>query len=226
MRVEVLGTKGHITLTAPGHMFYSGVLVDGILFDVGQPSFLDRGPKAIFLTHLHADHAFFTEQHAGPLPTPAYAPQPWAEHPEIKVLRGPKNVDGVTVTAVPTVHSANYRSCGYIVDDGISRMMYTGDLITIKRRYRDRIPDLDLVITDGAFIRRGGLVRRDENGRSHGHNGIPDLVRMFSPFTRHIVFTHFGRWFFKDVDDAVRRIGALSEGAKVEAAHDGMVIEL
>jgi len=212
--------------TAPGHLYHSGVLVDDLLFDLGERHFLDRRPKAIFLTHLHADHAFFTEEDAGPLPAPTYAPQGWEEHPEIKVIRGTKEVDGLTVTAVPTNHSVAFRSCGYIVEDGVSRMMYTGDLISVHRRFRERIPELDLVVTDGAFIRRGGLVRRDEEGRIHGHTGIPDLVRFFSPFARRIVFTHFGSWFFKDVDAAVREIEALSGQATVEAAHDGMVIEL
>lgn len=207
-------------------MLHSGVMVDGILFDVGERSYLERGPKAIFLTHLHVDHAFFTEQEAGPLPAPAYAPQRWEGHPEIRLAQGTRDVDGVAVTAVPTVHSNTYRSCAYIMDDGVSRIMYTGDLITIKRRYRDRIPELDLVITDGAFLRRGGLVRRDGNGRPHGHNGIPDLVRLFSPVAKRIVFTHFGSWFFHDVDDSIRRISSLSNASTVEAARDGMVIEL
>lgn len=212
--------------TAPGHLYHSGVLVNDVLFDVGERHFLDRRPRAIFLTHLHADHAFFTEEDAPPLPVPTYAPQAWREHPEIKVLRGTREVGGLTVTAVPTNHSVSFRSCGYLVEDGMARMLYTGDLISVQRRYRDRLPELDLVVTDGAFIRRGGLVRRDEEGRAHGHTGIPDLVRYFSPLARRIVFTHFGSWFFRDVEGAVRDIGSLSGQAKVEAAHDGMVIEL
>ena len=226
MRIEILGTRGHIEPWAPGHMLHSGVLVNDILFDLGERIYLDREPNAIFLTHLHADHAFFTEDEFGPLPAPTYAPQRWDEHPEVQMIRSSREADGLTVTAVPTVHSVSYRSNAYLIDDGCSRIMYTGDLVSIQRRYRDRLPEMDLVITDGSFIREGGLVRRDERGRPHGHTGIPNLVRFFSTFTPRIVFTHFGSWFFRDVDDSVRTIEALSGTSSVEAAHDGMVIEL
>lgn len=207
-------------------MLHSGVLVNDVLFDLGERSYLERGPKAVFLTHLHADHAFFTEEESGPLPAPTYAPQRWDEHPEVQMIRSSREVSGLTVTAVPTVHSVSYRSNAYLIDDGCSRIMYTGDLVSIQRRYRDRLPEMDLVITDGSFIREGGLVRRDERGRPHGHTGIPDLVRFFSPFAPRIVFTHFGSWFFRDADDSVRTIEALSGASSVEAAHDGMEIEL
>ena len=226
MRIEILGTRGHIEPSAPGHMLHSGVLVNDVLFDLGERSYLERGPKAVFLTHLHADHAFFTEEESGPLPAPTYAPQRWDEHPEVQMIRSSREVSGLTVTAVPTVHSVSYRSNAYLIDDGCIRIMYTGDLVSIQRRYRDRLPEMDLVITDGSFIREGGLVRRDERGRPHGHTGIPDLVRFFSPFAPRIVFTHFGSWFFRDADDSVRTIEALSGASSVEAAHDGMEIEL
>ena len=226
VRIEILGTRGHMEHTAARHMFHSGVLVNDVLFDLGERSFLDRGPRAVFLTHLHADHAFFTEEEFGPLPVPTYAPQRWRSHPEVKVVHGSREVDGLTIIPVPTVHSSSYRSCAYLVEDGISRIMYTGDLVSVQRRYRDRLPEMDLVITDGSFIRHGGLVRKDERGRPHGHTGIPDLVRFFTPLSPRIVFTHFGSWFFKDVEGSVRAIEALSTTAQVEAAYDGMIIEL
>lgn len=213
--------------TAPGYQFHSGILVDNVLFDLGDKRFLEREPEAIFLTHLHVDHAFFVEEEWPPFQTPIYAPERWEGHPEIKVVRHPVKVGELTVTPVPTNHSARVRSSGYIIEDGTSRMMYTGDLISVWKKFRERLPDLDLVITDGAFIRRGGLVRRDEEGRLHGHTGIPNLVSFFSQLTGRIVFTHFGSWFFKDVDRAKREIAALSsEGTSVAAASEGMVIEL
>jgi len=202
------------------------VLVEDLLFDVGERHFLEREPRAIFFTHLHHDHAFFTEESAPPLPAPAFAPQRWKGHPELKAARGTKEFGNLIVTAIPTIHSIDYSSCGYIVEDGVSRMMYTGDLIAVRRPYRDRLPDLDLVITDGAFLRRGGLIRRDEEGRIRGHTGIPDLVKFFSPIARRIVFTHLGSWFFKDVAASAESIRSYSNGAQVDVAHDGMVIEL
>ena len=63
-------------------------------------------------------------------------------------------------------------------------------------------------------------------GKKVGRAGIPDLVEFFRPFTRWIVFTHVGSWFYKDVPAAVRKIEALGDGVRVEAAYDGMVIEI
>ncbi|NLI73163.1 MAG: MBL fold metallo-hydrolase [Euryarchaeota archaeon] len=226
MRIEILGTRGHIEPSAPNHMFHSGVLVNDVLFDIGERIFLDRNPQAILLTHLHSDHAFFTEDELDSLPVPTYAPQRWREHPEIQVIRNRLEIDGLVITPIPTVHSASYRSCAYLIEEGCNRIIYTGDLVSVRRRYRDRIPEIDLVITDGSFIREGGLVRRDDRGRLHGHNGIPDLVRFFSPFTPRIVITHFGSWFFRDIDESIRAIESLGNATSVEAAYDGMIIEL
>ena len=58
---------------------------------------------------------------------------------------------------------------------------------------------LDLAITDGSHIRKGGMIRRDkETGALYGHTGIPDLIRMFKDYTPNILFVHMGNWFVKD----------------------------
>lgn len=225
MRIEILGTRGHIEATAPGHALHSGVLIDNVLFDLGERSYLDRKPRAVFLTHLHADHAFFTEEGSA-VDIPMYGPQAWSPPSEVRQVRGTVDLEGFRITPVPTIHSNTVRSCAYMVEKDLSRMLYTGDLVSVQQRYRDRIPDLDLVIADGSFMRRGGLVRRDEQGRLQGHTGIPDLVELFSPLTERIVVTHFGSWFYHDINESIKQIEALSGRAKVEAAYDGMVIEL
>lgn len=225
MRIEILGTRGHIEVSAPGYALHSGVLIDDVLFDLGERSYLDRKPRAVFLTHLHADHAFFAEEDAA-VDIPMFGPQAWRSPSGVRQVRSTVELDGFRITPVPTVHSNTVRSCAYMVEKDLSRVLYTGDLVSVQQRYRDRIPDLDVVIADGSFMRRGGLVRRDEQGRLHGHTGIPDLVELFSPLAERIVITHFGSWFFRDIDESVKRIEALSGRAKVEAAYDGMVIEL
>jgi glyoxylase-like metal-dependent hydrolase (beta-lactamase superfamily II) len=78
MRVEILGTKGHIEASAPGHELYSGVLIDDVLFDLGERIYLDRHPRAVFITHFHVDHAFFIEDDGLDLNVPLYAPQGWS----------------------------------------------------------------------------------------------------------------------------------------------------
>ncbi|MDQ3948990.1 MAG: hypothetical protein M3282_01460 [Gemmatimonadota bacterium] len=62
------------------------------------------------------------------------------------------------------------------------------------------------------------------SGRRFGHAGIPDLVEFFRRFTRRIVITHFGSWFYKDIAASVRQIASLGDGVRVSAARDGMVI--
>lgn len=200
-------------------------MIDDLLFDLGERSYLDRRPRAVFLTHLHADHAFFVEKDAA-IDIPMFGPQARGPPSKVTQARSTVELDGFRITPIPTVHSNTVRSCAFMVEKDLSRVMYTGDLVSVQERYRDRIPDLDLVIADGSFMRRGGLVRRDEQGRRHGHTGIPDLVELFSPLAERIVVTHFGSWFYRDIEESVKHIEALSGRAKVEAAYDGMVIEL
>ncbi len=119
------------------------------------------------------------------------------------------------------------KSTAYLVEHGSNRLLYTGDLIWINKEYRRLIGDLDLVITDGSFMRRKGMVRRDKvTGSAYGHNGISDLVNLFRDFTDRIVFTHFGSWFFRDIERSKKEIEALGNDVKVEAAYDGLVIDI
>jgi ribonuclease BN (tRNA processing enzyme) len=228
MRIEILGCRGHIDVSAPGYANHSGVLVDdALLFDLGEPFFLDRHPRSIFLTHLHPDHAAFMEGPMEHIDAPVWGPQLTDRLPGLQVARGTIDWDRYQITAIPTNHSATVRSQAYMIEADLQRILYTGDLISIHSRLRDRIPDLDLVITDGSFIRRGGLVRYDEaSHRAHGHNGIPDLVEYFSAFTDRILITHFGSWFYKDIEASRKAIESLSGKAKVEAACDGAVVEI
>jgi ribonuclease BN (tRNA processing enzyme) len=225
MRIEVLGTRGHIQASAPGHELHSGVLIDDVLFDLGEERYLDRSPRAVFITHFHEDHAFFVSRDAD-LKAPVYAPERLPGR-DVRVVRSTVEVNDMRVTPVPTRHSENVRSCGYLVEKDLQRVLYTGDLFAVQERYCDRLADLDVVITEGSFIRRGGLVRRDpDTGRSHGHTGIPDLIGFFAPLTSKIVITHLGSWFFKDIPSAVRQIQSLGPPGQVMVAEDGMVLDL
>lgn len=226
MRVEVLGTRGHIQVSAPGHERHSGVLIDDVLFDLGEREYLDRSPRVIFITHFHEDHAFFVNDDEIEIGVPVYAPERLAGR-DIRVIRSTVEVNGMRITPVPTNHSENVRSCGYLVEKDLERVLYTGDLISVQARYRDRLPDLDLVITEGSFMRRGGLVRRDpDTGRPHGHTGIPDLVQFFAPIARRIVIAHLGSWFYRDIPAAVKQIESLGLEGRVIVAEDGTVLDL
>lgn len=227
MKIEFLGTKGNIEASASYHSKHSGVLVDQkILFDLGEKEFLGRKPKYIFITHLHPDHAFFVTQGIGELGIPIFAPEKSSSDPTLKLAQTVR-VASHKVTPIPTVHSQKVKSMAYLVEYNTRRLLYTGDLIWVNEECQGLINGLDLVITDGSFMRKKGMIRKDKaSGNIYGHNGIPDLVNLFRDFTDHIVFTHFGNWFYKDIENSKRMIEALGNRVKVESAYDGLVIEI
>ncbi|MGC9435243.1 MAG: MBL fold metallo-hydrolase [Methanomicrobiales archaeon] len=224
MDLQILGTRGEIEESGPWHSRHSGVLVDGcLLLDLGEREYLDLNPGAVVITHLHPDHAFFVRE-AASIDLSMYAPEEHHDGVDVDLLPGKLALFHHTIRSFPTHHSKRVRSVALVVEDESTRFCYTGDLIWINREYQSHLEDLDLVITDGSYIRRGGLVRRDpDTGVLFGHTGIPDLIRLFSRFTDHIRFVHFGSWFFHDIERSRRRIREIGEeyGVDARATRDG-----
>jgi ribonuclease BN (tRNA processing enzyme) len=227
VRLEILGTRGNIPRSAPAHARHSGILVDSrILLDLGEVAYLRYRPQHIFITHLHSDHAAFQQTD---LQTDAvmYVPEASRKVPAARVVSRAVEVGPYRIVPVPTVHSVTVRSVGYIVEKAARRVFYSSDMVAIDRRYHRRLRRLDLVITEGSFMRRGGMVRTDPaSGRRFGHTGIPDLIEFFGAFTSRIIITHFGSWFYKDIAAAKRQIAALGDGVEVSAARDRLVIDI
>ncbi len=228
MKIRILGTRGEIEEEAPRHRLHSGVLVDGtLLLDLGEKEFLDLTPSAILITHLHPDHAFFVR---GPVrvEVPLYAPEPYKSM-DILIPGEEFRIGEYTVRTIPVHHSKLVHSLAYRVEKDGQKFLYTGDIIWIDQMYHHLLGDLDLVITDGSYLRKGGMIRKDEKtGQIFGHNGIPDLLQLFSLFTRHIVLVHFGSWFFSDIvesEDKTVRLGKRME-MEVQVGYDGMEIDL
>ena len=228
MKLRILGTRGEIKSSAPRHSKHSGVLIDGkLMLDVGEKEFLDLKPGCVFITHLHPDHAFFIND-VHDYNIEFYAPEkvPGVAHvtePEHMIL-----YDTYQVTPIPTHHSKKVKSTAFLVDDGEKRILYTGDVIWINKEYYSLLSGLSLVITDGSYLRRGGMIRRDkETGQLYGHAGIPDLIRIFKQFTGKILFIHFGTWFFNDISEARKKLNDLGKAAGVSiiTGYDGMEIE-
>jgi ribonuclease BN (tRNA processing enzyme) len=227
MRLTILGTRGNIQPTAPGYARHSGILVDGrILLDLGEAAYLRYRPEHIFITHLHPDHAAFLRSE---LITDAaiYLPEPAPRLPGARVMSRPLRCGPYRIVPVPTIHSLAVRSVGYVIEKDARRVFFSSDLVAIEPRYRRRLRRLDLVITEGSYLRRGGLVRTDPaSGRRFGHTGIPDLIDLFRPFTRRIIITHFGSWFYRDIPASIRRIASLGDGVRTSAARDGLVVHI
>lgn len=222
MQIKVLGTRGEIEQTAARHSRHSGVLVDKkLLLDLGEKLFLQAKPKAILLTHLHPDHAAFV-RHDFAVDFPLYAPEKYKAK-EIKLLKKPAHIAGYKITPIPTIHSLKVKSQAYLLEAKNKRLLYTGDMIWIKKKYRSILGKLDLVITEASFVKEGGMIRRDkETGQVFGHAGVPNLCRIFAPYTKTILLVHFGAWFYKDIKRSRKKLKLLGEkyGLNLIVGHD------
>jgi glyoxylase-like metal-dependent hydrolase (beta-lactamase superfamily II) len=234
MQITVLGTRGEVEPSSPYHARQSGVLVDErLLIDAGEEEYLDYEPDWIVLTHLHPDHAFFV-RHGAHLITEAdvFVPEATPLVQGGKVMEAEKTfrLDGYEVTPLPTHHSKHVDSMALLVANEGKRFLYTSDLIWLNKEYHRHLEGLDLLIAEGSFLRKGGMVRRDkETGAIYGHKGVPDLIRLFQPFTKRIVIVHLGSWFYKEGAKASRKaIRALGRKQGLDAAigYDGMEIAL
>lgn len=229
MKIKVLGTRGEIEKSTVGYSRHSGVLVDNtILLDLGEKVFLNYKPISVFVTHLHPDHAFFINKGDLNAEMPVYAPQSSKRH-NVSELLDSIHINSYQVKPIPTHHSKLVKSQAYLVDHGNQKLLYTGDLIWIDEKYHNLFKNSKLVITDGSFLRHGGMVRKDKNtGEPFGHNGIPDLIAFFKYFTRNILFVHFGSWFYKNIEEANQILIKLgkSYGIIVYVGYDGMELNL
>lgn len=230
MKVKILGTRGEIEPSAPYHSRQSGVLIDNkLLFDLGEKEFLDYKPIAIFITHLHPDHAYFVRpgEQFPSLDIPIYAPEKYND--KIKVLSKKVKFKDYNITPIPTEHSLKVKSQAYLIEKKDEHILYTGDLFWIKKRYQSLLKNLSLVITEASFIREGGMIRRDKKyNKPYGHAGVPNLIRLFKPFTNHIVFMHFGSWFYnKGAQNARKKLKDLGKkyNVIVYTGYDGMEID-
>jgi len=234
MVIKILGTIGKIKSKTLGHANRSGILVDGkILLDLGEKEFLNYNPKLILITHFHPDHAFFIKKKKNslssrvPFNIPVFAPEKSDIIGIIKTLSVPIKKYGYLITPIPTVHSLNLKSQGYLIQKEMKRIFYSSDMYKIKKSFYPMIGKLDAIITEASFIKKGGLIQRDKYGRKYGHAGIPELVDFFKKFTHRIILTHFGTWFVKNTIKAECKIKELEENDfKIEIARDGMEFKI
>ena len=223
MQIRILGTRGEIKISKPGYQKHSGILIDNkILLDIGEKEYLQYDPQIIFITHLHPDHAYFVSAREKiNMHLPVYGPEKLLNQ-EIKIINKPLLMGDYKITPVPVIHSLKVKSQGYVIEKGNKRIFYSGDIVSIDKKFYHQLFNLDVVITEASFIRKGGLVRRDINNHRYGHAGIPDLVKLFKEFTNRIIFTHFGSWFMKNIEAGKENFKNLEEThLELELACDG-----
>jgi ribonuclease BN (tRNA processing enzyme) len=229
MKIKILGTKGEIKPSSPYHTRHSGTLINGeLLLDCGEKEFFDYDPLWILLTHLHPDHAVFLRE---TLQTdiPIYGPEPYMNCVLVRGIRTRLRLGSYTIFPIPTLHSQKVLSQGYLIRTKDCSLLYTGDLYAIKTSILKKYAPIDIVITEASFIRKGGLVKREKRtGKRYGHTGVPDLLSLFSSYTRIVLLIHFGSWFYHDTRHARRKLSALgsSYGMKVISAYDGLTVTL
>lgn len=226
MRLEVLGTRGEIKKSLPRYSKHSGLLIDGkLLLDLGEKQYLRAKPKWILITHLHPDHAYFVRRGREEEPAtdvPLFAPEKGKQN--LKLLKKKTTLGPYTITPIPTHHSKHVKSQAYLVEKGGQSILYTGDLVWIDKKYRRLFQHVDLVVTDGSFLREGGMIRKDPKTKKlFGHAGIPNLIRLFRPYAKKILFIHFGSWFYRNTRTSHEKLRALGEtyGIPILAGHDG-----
>jgi ribonuclease BN (tRNA processing enzyme) len=228
MKIRVLGTRGEIKVSDNKHIYHSGVLIDNlVMLDLGEKDFLKYHPKIVFITHLHPDHAYFARHHFKAPNLTIFAPELYGEDQRVKIINKLIKFDFYKITPIPTIHSKKVKSQAYLIEKNLKRVLYTGDMIWIKKEYWPILINLDLVITEGSFINIGGRIRRDNEKNVFGHTDIPNLIKFFSPFTQKILFIHFGSWFFDDTKRSIHRIEALTqEGLDLMIGYDGMELDV
>jgi ribonuclease BN (tRNA processing enzyme) len=237
VKITILGCRGEVEEQTTAHQKHSGVLIeDPLLFDIGEPEFLDLVEKElpkhpeIYITHLHPDHFYPTRTHdwsrTQKIQLPIYMP----EIPEklkgiaTKVSKGkPITYVRTKVTPIPTTHSKKFKSTGYLVEKDGVKILYTGDMIWINKKWHNLIQNCDLVITDGSSFDKP-IIRRDKRtGEIYGHNSVVNLVKLFKQLgAKTIVVTHFGKWFMDNPEEGVKKI----QGIGAYVAFDGRTIEL
>lgn len=232
MKIKILGTRGEIDASAPYHARHSGVLIDRrLMLDLGEREFLKYKPKWILFTHLHPDHAFFVRQPAAEqIDIPMFAPESYRDDGiDVRKINSGSRIGSYDIRPVPTIHSHRVKSQGYIVANGDGRILYTGDMVWINNWYNRYFKKLDLVITEASFIRKDGMIRRHkDSGRLYGHAGVPRLVNHFSRFCGHIVLMHYGSWFYRDNEQAHRKVNRLARehNVRIDVGYDGMELEI
>lgn len=231
MQIEILGTRGEIEPSAPYHSRRSGILIDDeLLLDVGEEEFLKKKPRWIIITHLHPDHAYFVRNKQNFNPgVPVYAPQK-SDLVDARILKSEKTIHlgKLRITPLPTHHSKTVKSFALIIERGKSIIIYTSDMIWINKEHHHHFENLDLAITEASFLRKGGMIRRDDaTGRIYGHKGVPDFIDFFKPYTNKILLVHFGSWFYKmrarNARKKVKKI-ASQKDVEVTLGYDGMKI--
>ncbi|RLG86553.1 MAG: hypothetical protein DRO18_04260, partial [Thermoprotei archaeon] len=238
MRLRFLGTKAYTEKRSRRHSKDSAVLFEDkgvrLLLDCGEdhadaPSRLK--PDAILITHGHPDHVGGLKDYDGSIPVylsdeTDEITKDWPFEKRFRFRRGASfQIGHLTIETVPVVHSTRAPAVGFIIDGGRFRIGYFPDWLDFERESdRNKLKNLDLLISDGSAVSRS-IVRRVDSERV-GHISMKKALRLAKELgIRRVIFTHFGDEVLTRGDEAV--IEELKEeGAPFSFAKDGFEFEL
>lgn len=175
----------------------------------------------------HPDHAFFVfDGEVFDPKIPLFGPEENKLIPELQVITSKFEINGFSITPFPVIHALRLKSLAYLIERNNKKLFITGDVAWIEKAELKNLPKVDAVITEATFIEKGGRINR-HGDKIYGHTGVPDLIRIFKPFTNQIILTHFGEWFFYDIPKALKILEDLeTEDVQIIPATDGMEIQL
>ncbi|MBD3335942.1 MAG: MBL fold metallo-hydrolase [Candidatus Eisenbacteria bacterium] len=236
MKLRFLGTRGYIDPRTRLHRRHSCLQVSyrrtRVLIDWGE-DWLGRWkevptPRALFITHVHPDHAFGLRDGA---PCPVYAtPDSWEKLESYPIAerrtlrrRKPVAVGPLSLEAFGVEHSTRAPAVGYRISAGRAAVFYVPDLVYIYQR-RAALKGVQIYIGDGATIDRSFVRKRGDT--LIGHTPVrTQMTWCRKEGVPRMIVTHCGAQIVggdeRQLKARLRRMAA-ERGIDVEIARDGM----
>src|SRR5690625_7097667 len=73
-----------------------------------------------------------------------------------------------------------------MVEKGNKKVFFTGDVAWIEKAELEKLPQVNLIVTEASFIKKGGHINR-KGDKIYGHTGVPNLIRSLTPYTQKIL---------------------------------------